>query len=144
MINVANIYDPVKSQILNRGTKDYWGMIETAWGDSPQSNVASKAVVYFHEVHKEPLNSKKHNASQYNATLSFHNKKLMLIGCPYAVKLTLQCASSLFCALTGKDTSVLFAKEVKSAESTEWEEEKMAQRITCSTIQHMQLKFNSL
>jgi hypothetical protein len=35
MINVANIYDPVKSQIPNRGTEDYWGMIEMAWGDSP-------------------------------------------------------------------------------------------------------------
>lgn len=144
MINVADIYDPVKSQNTNRGTEDYWGTIETAWGDSPRSNVVSKAVVYFHEVCNEPLNSEKHNDSQYNATLSFHNKLTKLIGRPYAVKLTLDGAKSLFLALTGKEASMLFAKEVESAESTEWEEEKMAQRIACSAIQHMQLKFNSL
>jgi hypothetical protein len=68
----------------------------------------------------------------------------MLIGCPYAVKLTLDGTKSLFRALTGKEVSELFAKEVESAESTEWEEEKLAQRIACSAIQHMQLKFNSL
>jgi hypothetical protein len=144
MINVADIYDPVKSQNPNRGTEDYWGTIETAWGDSPRSNVASKAVVFFHEVCNEPLKSVKHNDSQYNATLSFHNKLTTLIGRPYAVKLTLDGAKSLFRALTGKEVSELFAKEVESAESTEWEEEKLAQRIACSAIQHMQLKFNSL
>jgi hypothetical protein len=74
--------------------------------------------------------------SQYNAMFSFYNKKLMLIGCPYAVKLTLKGASSLFCALTGKEASVLFAKEFKSAENTELEEEKLA-------IENMQLKFNN-
>jgi hypothetical protein len=31
-INVTDIFDPIKSQTPNRGTHDYWGMIETAWG----------------------------------------------------------------------------------------------------------------
>jgi hypothetical protein len=35
MINVANIYDPVKSHNTNCGTEDYFGTIEIAWGDSP-------------------------------------------------------------------------------------------------------------
>lgn len=143
-INVTDIFDPIKSQTPNRGTDDYWGTIETAWGDSPRSNVASKAVVYFHEVRNEPLNSMKLNDSEYNATMSFYNKTLSLIGRPYAVKLTLEGASSLFCALTGREASVLFAKEFKEAANTELKVEKLAQRIACSAIQHMQLKFNSL
>jgi hypothetical protein len=143
-INVTDIFDPIKSQTPNHGTDDYWGMIETAWGDSPQRNVTSKAVVYFHEVCNEPLNSMKLNNSEYNATMSFYNKTLSLIGHPYAVKLTLEGTSSLFCALTGREASVLFAKEFKGAANTELKVEKLAQRIACSAIQHMQLKFNSL
>jgi hypothetical protein len=143
-INVTDIFDPIKSQTPNCGTNDYWGMIETAWGDSPQSNVTSKAVVYFHEVCNEPLNSMKLNDSEYNPTMSFYNKTLSLIGCPYAVKLTFKGASSLFCALTRREASMLFAKEFKAAANTELKVEKLAQRIACSAIQHMQLKFNSL
>jgi hypothetical protein len=36
-INITDIYDPIKSQTPNHGTDDYWGMVETTWGDSPQT-----------------------------------------------------------------------------------------------------------
>jgi hypothetical protein len=82
------------------------------------------------------------NDSEYNANMSFYNKTLSLIGCPYAVKLTLEGTSSLFCALTGREASVMFAKEFKVAANTELKVEKLAQRVACSTIQHMLLRWH--
>jgi hypothetical protein len=101
---------------------------------------ALKAVVFFYEVHSLENHGDIQLAEVLPCLDSIPSGQT-LVGRPFAKKVSLEAARSLFCFFIGKDPSEIFPKEFSLEVINE---EQLAHRVVCSVIHFMRVRFNSL
>jgi hypothetical protein len=141
-VHVNDIYDPELSGKPNRKANEF-GSIETAWGVAESHSMsASKAVVYFYEVHALDKEDDCPHA-KLRPCLESIPSDTTLAGSPYATRLTIESAVALCVIFTGHHPSKLFDDFPKESIPEE-KKDQLAHRLVCSVIQYIRVRFNSL
>ena len=128
-VRVSDIFDERLCNKQNRGAKEF-GTLETAWGDTQLSMNALKAVVFFYEVHSVG-NHEDPRAAEIRPCLDSIHSGQQLVGRPFACKVSLDAAISLFNLFTQKDPSELFPEDFQA---DRLREEQLAHRLVCSVL----------
>ena len=138
-----HVYDPAMHGLKNRTAKEF-GTIETAWGTAgAQTMTSDKAVISFYEVHTldgddgDPL-------ARLNPCLRGIGQGQALAGDPFATRLTLDAATSLCIAFTGKHPSTLYPDDFPATGVAKDKEDELAHRLVCTVLQYIRVRWNSL
>jgi len=138
-VRVSDVFDENLCGKPNRGPQEF-GTLETAWGDAPLTMDALKAVVFFYEVHSKGHHSGP-QVGELRPCLDSIPSGEPLVGRPFASKVSLGAATSLFFLFIKQEPSEVFPEEY-SVEGVK--EDHLAHRIVCTVLHFMRVRFNSL
>ena len=126
------------------GSEEYYGYLQTAWGESDALTMTSaKAVVLFYEVHALDGDDGDPHA-RLNPCLRSISGDASLAGDPFATRLTLDAATSLCIAFTGKHPSTLYPDDFPVTGPADGKEDELAHRLVCTVLQYIRVRWNSL